>query len=87
MKKLILTVDGMMCGACEAHVADAVRRAQNVKNVKASHASGKVEIVLDEGADAQKIADAIKAEGYAVLGFEEQPYEKTSLFAKLFKKK
>ena len=33
MIKYTLAVDGMMCGMCEAHVNDAVRRAFAVKKV------------------------------------------------------
>ncbi len=31
MKQIILQVDGMMCGMCESHVNDAIRRAFPVK--------------------------------------------------------
>ena len=31
MKKIILEVDGMMCGMCESHVNEAVRKAFAVK--------------------------------------------------------
>ena len=83
----MLRVDGMMCGACEAHVANAVRNAAKVKSVKASHTKGKVEIVLEDCAEIDKIIAAIKGEGYEVLEQEELPYEKQSGFAKFFKKK
>ena len=87
MIELTLKVDGMMCGACEAHVADAVRKAANVKSVKASHASGRVDVVLEQEADAEKIVGAIEAEGYAVLEKSARPYQKSSLLSKLTKKR
>ncbi len=40
MLKIILKVDGMMCGMCESHVNDAVRRAFPVKKVASSHGRG-----------------------------------------------
>ena len=86
MKDLVLIVDGMMCGACEAHVADAVRKAAKVKSVKAAHTSGKVDVVLDDGVDAHVIVQAIESEGYAVLDKSERPYQKKGLF-NIFKKK
>ena len=32
-----LKIDGMMCGHCEAHVADALRKVDGVEKVQASH--------------------------------------------------
>ena len=37
MVKMILDVDGMACGMCEAHVNDAVRKGFQVKKVTSSH--------------------------------------------------
>ncbi|UQT47967.1 hypothetical protein M5E87_24950 [Flavonifractor plautii] len=37
MTKYTLVVDGMMCGMCESHVNDAVRKAFPVKKVTSSH--------------------------------------------------
>ena len=37
MLKITLGVDGMMCGMCESHVNDAVRKAFPVKKVTSSH--------------------------------------------------
>lgn len=40
MLKITLGVDGMMCGMCESHVNDAVRKAFPVKKVTSSHGQG-----------------------------------------------
>ena len=40
MLKITLGVDGMMCGMCESHVNDAVRKAFPVKKVTSSHGKG-----------------------------------------------
>lgn len=37
MYQTTVGVDGMMCGMCEAHVNDAVRKAFPVKKVTSSH--------------------------------------------------
>lgn len=37
MWKYTVEVDGMMCGMCESHVNDAVRKAFPVKKVNSSH--------------------------------------------------
>ena len=38
MTKYTVEVDGMMCGMCEAHVNEAVRKAFAVKKVSSSRA-------------------------------------------------
>lgn len=40
MTQITIKIDGMMCGMCESHVNDAVRRAFPVKKVTSSHAKG-----------------------------------------------
>ena len=37
MLKITAKVDGMMCGMCESHINDAVRRVFPVKKVTSSH--------------------------------------------------
>ena len=37
MTKTVLKIDGMMCGMCESHVNDAIRKAFPVKKVTSSH--------------------------------------------------
>lgn len=34
MFRTVVKIDGMMCGMCEAHINDAIRRNFNVKKVK-----------------------------------------------------
>ena len=51
MYEIILKVDGMKCGMCEAHVNDAVRDNFNVKKVKSSHSKGQTVILTEEDMD------------------------------------
>ena len=85
MVKMILDVDGMACGMCEAHVNEAVRAAFPVKKVTSSHAKGETVILteqdiddakLKEVIDEEKLKSAIEATGYTVLGIKTEPYEK-----------
>jgi copper chaperone CopZ len=46
MVKIVLKVDGMMCGMCESHINDAVRGAFPVKKVTSSHAKGQTVIQI-----------------------------------------
>ncbi|MBR1867192.1 MAG: cation transporter [Clostridia bacterium] len=85
MKKIILKVDGMSCGMCEAHVNDAVRRTANVKKVSSSHTKGLTEIILDNEIDLDAVKRAIEETGYKVLSVSEEQYEKKGLFSILKK--
>ena len=81
MIRTIVKVDGMMCGMCEAHVNDAVRKAVPVKKVSSSHMKGETVLLTEEMPDAQAIRDAINATGYTVTGLSSEPYVKKGLRA------
>ena len=79
MIRTIVNVDGMMCGMCEAHVNDAVRKALNVKKVSSSHSKGQTVILSEEPLDEAALRAAIDATGYEVKGVSAAPYEKKGL--------
>jgi len=71
MSKVIVKVDGMMCGMCEAHIADTVRKVYpEAKKVKASRKKGEVSFVIDEAPDEQKLKEAITETGYTFVSLE-----------------
>lgn len=76
MIKTTVKVDGMMCGMCESHVNDAVRKAFQVDKVTSSHSKGETVIISDGPVDEAKLKTAISATGYEVKGISSQPYEK-----------
>ena len=80
MNKVTVKIDGMMCGMCESHINDAVRRTFQVKKVTSSHAKGETVIWTEESIDEAALRTAIDATGYKVLSVESSPYEKTGLF-------
>ena len=61
MLKITLGVDGMMCGMCESHVNDAVRKAFPVKKVTSSHGKGQTVILTEQDLDEQAVRDAVTA--------------------------
>ena len=82
MIKTTVKVDGMMCGMCESHVNDAVRKAFQVDKVTSSHSKGETDGPVDEA----KLKTAISATGYEVKGITSEPYEKKKgLFSFLHK--
>lgn len=84
MVKTILEIDGMVCGMCEAHVNDAIRKVFAVKKVTSSHTKGRTEILSDQLLEENKLKAAIEATGYHVTAIQSEPYEKKgfSLFRK-----
>lgn len=81
MTKYTLVVDGMMCGMCESHVNDAVRKAFPVKKVTSSHSRKQTVVVAEEPIDEARLRQVIDATGYTVQSVSCEPYEKKGLFS------
>lgn len=80
MLQLTVHIDGMMCGMCESHVNDAIRRALPVKKVSASHSRGQAVILTEADISDEQLRAALDPTGYKVMGVERKPYEKKGLF-------
>lgn len=80
MLKITLKIDGMMCGMCESHVNDVVRKAFPVKKVTSSHSSGETVILAENDIDEAVLRSAIGATGYEVKSVSKEPYERKGLF-------
>lgn len=85
MFETTIKISGMMCGMCEAHVNDAIRRAVPVKKVSSSHVKGETVILSEQQPDEQALRAAISETGYDVLSVSTKPYEKRGLFGLLKK--
>ena len=84
MIKTTLKIDGMMCGMCEAHVNDAIRKNFQVQKVTSSHSKKETEILSEAPLDEELIRKTIDETGYKLEGITSEPYEKKhfSLFGK-----
>ena len=81
MWKYTVKVDGMMCGMCEAHANDAMRRAfPNLKKVSSSHSKGETTIITPEELDEEVIKSSITELGYDIGPITKEPYEKKGFF-------
>lgn len=80
MVKTTVKVRGMMCGMCESHINDAVRREFTVKKVTSSRAKGETVIISEEPIDAEKLCNVIDATGYEAGEVTSESYEKKGLF-------
>ena len=47
MIKTTIGIAGMMCGMCESHINDVIRREFKVKKVSSSHTKGIAEIISE----------------------------------------
>ena len=74
MIKYVVSVDGMQCGMCEAHVNDAVRQAFPVKKVRSSHTKKETVVVTDREIDPERLKEVIDKTGYTVLSVNIEVY-------------
>ena len=82
MFRTTVTRDGMMCGMCESHVNDAVRKQINIRKVTSSHKKGTTVIISDDRITPEQINKALDDTGYKVTDAECVPYEKKGLFSR-----
>ncbi len=80
MIKTTLKIDGMMCGMCESHISEVIRKNFKVKKVSASASKGEAVIISESPIDTNWAKKVIKDTGYDVLNSSSEPYEKKGLF-------
>lgn len=85
MLKITLGIEGMMCGMCESHVNDAIRKEFNVKKITSSHSKGETVILTEQDIDEQDLRSTIDATGYQMTSCKKEPYKKKGLFSFLHK--
>ena len=76
MWKYTVEVNGMVCGMCEAHVNDAVRKACPVKKVSSSRSKNQTVILSETELDTEAVMNAIRSTGYEVGTIQKEPYKK-----------
>ena len=80
MVKTVLKIDGMMCGMCDAHMNDLIRKNFKVKKVTSSAKDGETVIISDAELDIPWAKKQIKDIGYELVDYTSEPYEKKGLF-------
>ncbi len=86
MLKITMGIDGMMCGMCESHINDAIRREFKVKKVTSSHTKKQTVILTEKPLDEDKLRKVIDDTGYKVMSIETSEEEKKGGLFGLFKK-
>lgn len=87
MIKTVLKIDGMMCGMCESHINDAVRREFKVKKVTSSHTKGETVIISENELDENKLREVIGGTGYELKDVTSAPEEEKKGLFGMFRKK
>ena len=85
MVKTVLKIDGMMCGMCEAHINDVIRKnVPDAKKVSSSHSKGECSFLCENEPDKEVLSKAIEATGYELTGITSEPYteKKWGLFGR-----
>ena len=85
MIETTLKINGMMCGMCESHINEVVRKNAKVNKVTSSHTKGETVILSEEDISEEALRAVIEPTGYKVLGYVSEPYEKKGLFGRLKK--
>ena len=87
MTETVVMIDGMMCGMCESHINDAIRREFKVKKVSSSHTKGETVIISENELEENKLRDVIGATGYEVLNITSAAEAEKKGFLGFFGKK
>ena len=82
MWKYTIHVEGMMCGMCESHVNDAVRKAFPVKKVSSSRSKQETVVLSETELDEEALRSAISTTGYEAGEVRQEPWVKKRLFGR-----
>ena len=83
MLKNTVKIDGMMCGMCEAHICDTIRRAfPGAKKVSASRKNGEATFLSESAIDEELLKKSINDTGYTFVSFSWEEYKKRGLFGR-----
>ena len=83
MNRVVLKIDGMACGMCEAHMNETVRRVlPRAEKVRSSCKKGETEFLYDGDFDQEKLIQAIRETGYECVGVAAEAYRKKGLFGR-----
>ena len=83
MEKVKVKIEGMMCGMCEAHICDTIRKAfPGAKKVSASKSKKEAVFLIENGFDSALLEKAIAETGYTFVSCSTEPYKKKGLFSR-----
>lgn len=87
MVKIIVGIEGMACGMCEAHINEAIRNAFPVEKVTSSHTKKQTVIIAEQDIPAEELKSIVFNAGYDAVSVNSEPYEKKGLFSAFGRRK
>ena len=84
MIKITLTIEGMMCPMCEAHVNRTLEKELGVSGVKSNHKKNETVILSDKDISDEEIKQGVLKTGYEIKNIQKEEYKKKGPFS--FKK-
>lgn len=85
MEKITLSVDGMMCVKCEAHMNETAKKMLGTSKVSSFHKDKKTIIITDKKISDEQLRQTVEKAGYKLLKIERSAEEKKGIFS-IFKK-
>ncbi|MBE6827291.1 MAG: heavy-metal-associated domain-containing protein [Ruminococcaceae bacterium] len=83
MNRVTVKIDGMMCGMCEAHICDTIRREfPDAKKVSASRKNKEAVFVTEKPVDEAALKKAIETMGYTFVSCSSEEYKKRGFFGR-----
>ena len=76
----VMTVEGMMCGMCESHVAEALRKVPGVEKAKADRSKNEARVECGADVSDEALLKAVQDSGYDASNVREAAEEKKGLF-------
>jgi copper chaperone CopZ len=70
MIKYLVKIEGMMCGMCEAHINDIIRKNFDIRKLKSSHRKNLTTFISDDLIDEDKLKELISKDGYNVISID-----------------
>ncbi len=77
MYKIILSIDGMKCGMCEAHINDLVRKKIKVNKVSSNHKKNETTIICDTYLSNELLNNIFDGSGYKINNVKREDAKKT----------
>lgn len=83
MIKHTVKIDGMMCGMCEAHISDTIRKTfPQSKKVLAYRKKAEATFLTEDEIDVSALKKAISDTGYKFVSSSSEEYKKHGLFGR-----
>lgn len=71
--KIILRIDGMLCGMCASHINDCLRRSFPVLKVSSSYTRGEAVLLCARDVPDEALREAIGRTGYTLVSIQREP--------------